>query len=322
MNIAFIINPVSGSRQVQRAKRTLPERIEQLLDHQQWSPVVVHTEYAGHATELARRYAEEGFDAVVAVGGDGTVNEVARGLASATGDAVQAAMGIIPMGSGNGLARHLGIPMDADRALQLINRAQAMPMDYGLANDRLFVSTCGTGFDAEVADRFAGSTRRGLTTYIRTILHLVFTYRPATYQLSTINYQLSTINCQLSTVNCQLSTINYQLSTPSAFLITFANANQWGNGAIIAPRADVSDGEMDVMIMSPRALLGSLPLAVRLFAGTIDRSPLMQSFRTSELTLHRPAAAPFHIDGDPQPMGTDIHIRIVHHGLRVLVARP
>ena len=289
--IAFIINPVSGSRRVQEQKRNLPSLLLQHLDHDQWTYVVSQTEYAGHATELAQHYAGLGFDAVVAVGGDGTVNEVACGLRGTT-----TALGILPAGSGNGLARHLGIPMNIREAVTWLNRSESVPMDYGMANDRLFVSTCGTGFDAVVADRFAGSTQRGLMTYLQTIIRLVFAYRSQTYRLTSEGLDV----------------------THRAFLITFANANQWGNGALIAPRADISDGKMNVMIMSRYALLGSLPLAVRLFAGTIDRSPLMRTFCTAELTLHRPTDAPFHIDGDPQSLGKDIHIRIVKHGLRVL----
>jgi len=292
--IAFIINPISGSKHVQQIKRSLPDSIAQTLQPELWSPVVVQTEYAGHATELAKHYSEAGYDAVVAVGGDGTVNEVARALRDTS-----TAMGILPMGSGNGLARHLGIPMDTHKALDLLNQCEPVRIDYGLANGHLFVCTCGAGFDAIVADCFAKSGKRGFMTYLQTIFHLIFTYRPQTYRL----------------------TVDGSEKTCKAFLITFANANQWGNAALIAPHASLQDGLMDIMIMSSNALWDGLLLAIRLFAGTIDKSPLMQTLRAGELLLRRESAAPFHIDGDPTAMDRDIHIHIVKSGLSVLVAK-
>ena len=137
-NIAFIINPVSGSKETQSAKKKLPKLIMQVLDQEQWLPNIVFTERAGHATELAYQYARMGFDAVVAVGGDGTVNEVAKGLVK--GDS-KTALGILPMGSGNGFARHLNIPIKPQKALEMINHSEPISVDYGLANNKLFVST-------------------------------------------------------------------------------------------------------------------------------------------------------------------------------------
>ena len=293
-NIAFIINPVSGSKETQNAKRKLPKLIMQTLDPQQWLPNIAFTEYAGHAADMAHQYARMGFDAVVAVGGDGTVNEVARGLRD-----TETALGIIPMGSGNGFARHLNIPIRPQRALDMLNRSEPIRVDYGLANNRLFISTCGTGFDAVIADHFAGSNKRGFTTYLQSILHDVFNYEPQTYHLVGDGIDV----------------------THRAFLITFANANQWGYEAMIAPKASVQDGKMDIMLMSSNALLGSASLALRLFAGSIDDSHFMDTIRAKEITLERETAAPFHIDGDPIEMDKDIHIRIVEDGIKVLVEK-
>ena len=140
-NIAFIINPISGSKETQNAKRKLPKLIMQTLDMEQWLPNITFTEYAGHAVELARQYARMGFDAVVAVGGDGTLNEVARGLVEGEKSKQKGerptAMGIIPMGSGNGFARHLNIPIKPQKAIELLNRCEPIRVDYGLANGRL-----------------------------------------------------------------------------------------------------------------------------------------------------------------------------------------
>ncbi|MBQ7259574.1 MAG: diacylglycerol kinase family lipid kinase [Paludibacteraceae bacterium] len=293
-NIAFIINPVSGSKETQKEKRKLPKVIMQVLDESQWLPNITFTEYAGHATELARQYARMGFDAVVAVGGDGTVNEVACGLRDS-----KTALGIIPMGSGNGFARHLNIPVRPQKALEVINHSEPISVDYGLANGKLFVSTCGTGFDALVADNFAGSNKRGFMTYLQNVLKEAFAYQPQTYHLVGDGIDV----------------------THRAFLITFANANQWGYEALIAPKASIQDGKMDIMLMSSHALLGSASLALRLFAGSIDDSHFMDTIRAQEVTLEREVAGPFHIDGDPVEMDKDIHIKIVADGLRVLAEK-
>ena len=302
-NIAFIINPISGTAELQSAKRKLPKLIMQTLDAEQWLPNIVFTERAGHATELAYQFARMGFDAVVAVGGDGTVSEVARGLVKGNGRMANGeratALGIIPMGSGNGFARHLNIPMRAQKAIEMINHSEPICVDYGLANNRLFVSTCGTGFDALVADNFAGSNKRGFMTYLQSVLKEAFSYQPQTYHIVGDGLDV----------------------THKAFLITFANANQWGYEALIAPKASVQDGKMDIMLMSSHALLGSASLALRLFAGSIDDSHFMDTIRAKDVTLERESAAPFHIDGDPVEMEKDIHIKIVADGLRVLVEK-
>lgn len=293
-NIAFIINPISGSQETQNAKKRLPKLILQTLDKEQWLPNIAFTEYAGHATDLAHQYARMGFDAVVAVGGDGTVNEVAKGLCGS-----QTAIGVIPMGSGNGFARHLNIPIRPNRAIEMLNHSEPIKVDYGLANNRLFVSTCGTGFDALIADHFASSNKRGFATYMQNIIKDAFSYEPQTYQLL----------------------INGEIVEHKAFLITFANANQWGYEALIAPKASVQDGQMDIMLMSSHALLGSASLALRLFAGSIDNSHFMDTLRAKEVTLIREKQSPFHLDGDPVEMEKDIHIRIIADGLRVLVEK-
>lgn len=293
-NIAFIINPISGSKETQNAKRKLPKLIMQSLDASQWLPNITFTEYAGHAIELAYQYARMGFDAVVAVGGDGTVNEVARGLHD-----TPTALGIIPMGSGNGFARHLNIPTRPQKAIEMLNHSEPISVDYGLANGKLFVSTCGTGFDALIADHFAGSDKRGFMTYVQNVVKEVFSYQPQTYHLVGDGLDV----------------------THKAFLITFANANQWGNAALIAPKASVQDGQMDIMLMSSHAILGSASLALRLFTGSIDNSYFMDTLRAKEITLFREEVAPFHLDGDPVEMDKDIHIKIVADGLKVLVEK-
>ena len=291
-NIAFIINPISGTQQ--GGKKKLPKLIEKELDRSQWLPNMVFTEYAGHAKELARQYAVMGFDAVVAVGGDGTVNEVAQGLVGTS-----TALGILPMGSGNGFARHLHIPMSVARAIQMLNRSESIKCDYGLANERLFMCTCGTGFDAQIAYQFATSTKRGFKTYLENIFKDLVSYKPQSYRIKGDGIDVE----------------------HKAFLVTFANANQWGNDAFIAPQASVQDGEMDICMMSSSALLGAPGLALRLFTKSINSSLFMESVRAKDVVLTRENEAPFHLDGDPVKMPQEIRIRIVPEGINVLVEK-
>ena len=296
-NIAFIINPISGTQN----KKKLPKMIQELLDKDQWLENIVFTEHAGHGETLARQFAKMGFDAVVAVGGDGTVNEVARGLRD-----TETALGVIPIGSGNGFARHLNIPLRINRAIEILNHSEAIKADYGLANDKLFVTTCGTGFDALIADEFAVAGKRGLSTYVEKIIKDLMTYSPQTYHIVEKTTRGGEKALDLS---------------QKAFLVTFANANQWGNDAFIAPKASIQDGKMDICIMSSSALLVAPTLALRLFTKMIDRSLFMNTLQARDIMLYRESAAPFHLDGDPIKMEKDIHIRIVEDGLRVLVEK-
>ena len=160
-SITFIINPISGTQN----KDHIPSLIDELLDKTRFDYDVRLTEYRGHAAELTRQCAAEGRDIVVAVGGDGTVNEVARSLTH-----TQTALGVIPCGSGNGLARHLCLPMDTAKALQIINHCQIEPFDYGVINDLPFFCTCGIGFDAFISLKFAEAGKRGPVTYVEHVL--------------------------------------------------------------------------------------------------------------------------------------------------------
>lgn len=289
-NIAFIINPISGTQN----KKRLPKVIEKELDKTQWLPTIVFTEYAGHATILAKQFVRMGFDAVVSVGGDGTLNEVAQGLRDSN-----TALGILPMGSGNGFARHIGVPMLVNRAIQMLNHSEPISVDYGLANDKLFISTCGTGFDATIAEHFASIGKRGFIGYLQSIVKDAFAYKSQ---------------------HCRLVGDGIDVEH-TAFLINFANASQWGYEAAIAPKASIQDGKMDISIMSSNAILGAPDLAIRLFTKSIDQSLFMDTLRTNEITLIRDEVLPFHIDGDPVQMPKDINIRIVADGLKVLVEK-
>lgn len=289
-NIAFIINPISGTR----AKSRIPKLIKELLDREQFSPTVVFTEYAGHATQLAQQFAQEGYYAVVAVGGDGTINEVANGVRD-----TDTAMGIVPNGSGNGFARHLGISTRLNRAIEMLNRSEVISADYGFVNERPFFSTCGIGFDALVAHQFATGSSRGFKTYLQNIIKDLFQYQPETYHLVGEGID----------------------QTVTAFLITFANAGQWGYDAYIAPKASLQDGLMDIAIVSKFPMYAAPGLALSLFTKHIDEDLYVNTIRTREVTLLREKEGPMHIDGDPVMMPQELHLRIVADGIKLLVEK-
>ena len=269
--IIFIINPISGTEN----KDEIPRLISEHLDQEHFNYEVRFTEYAGHAAEIARQSATENVDIAVAVGGDGTINEVARSLVH-----TETALGIIPCGSGNGLARHLCIPIDTTKAIELINQCQIEAFDYGVINDLPFFCTCGMGFDAFISLKFAEAGKRGPITYVENVL------KEAVYH--------------------------------KAFLIACANASQYGNNAYIAPGATMRDGMMDVIIMEPFTALDAPQIAADLFMKTLQNNSKIKTFRAKSIRIHRKQPGAIHYDGDPIMTGTDVDVHIEHLGIRIL----
>ena len=286
-HILFIINPISGTGN----KDEVPQLISKHLDQERFSHEVRFTEYAGHAAEIARQSAEAGIDIVVAVGGDGTINEVARSLVH-----TQTALGIIPCGSGNGLARHLCIPMDTVKAIGLINQCQIESFDYGVINGLPFFCTCGMGFDAFISLKFAEAGKRGPITYVENVLKEGLKYQPETYEIVDEN-----------------GTVYHK-----AFLIACANASQYGNNAYIAPGATMRDGLMDIIIMEPFTALDAPQIAADLFMKTLQNNSKIKTFRTKSIHIHRKKPGAIHYDGDPVMTGTDVEVHIEHLGIRIL----
>ena len=286
--ITFIVNPKSGTQD----KDDIPLLIDEMLDHTRFKHEVCFTQYSGHACELAKAFADRGDDIVVAVGGDGTVNEVARALTHR-----QTALGILPCGSGNGLARHLCIPLDLRRSLNIINQCQIEAFDYGVINNLPFFCTCGMGFDAFISLKFAEAGKRGPITYVENVLKEGLKYKPETYEIIDDS-----------------GSKNYK-----AFLIACANASQYGNNAYIAPGATMKDGEMDVIIMEPFDALEAPQIAADLFMKTLGNNSKIKTFRTSHLTIHRKKPGAIHYDGDPIMTDTDIDVHMEHLGIRIVV---
>ena len=286
--IVFVYNPISGSH------RLIPvvPIIERFVNRNLYDFSIISTQYKGHATELAREYAAQNYDAVIAVGGDGTVNEVGCGLIG-TGTA----LGIIPCGSGNGLARHLGIPMDPYKAVKWFDKSIFTDIDYGMIGDQPFFCTCGVGFDAKVSDSFSKAGSRGVLTYLESIMKEIATYHNETYKLSFDNSS----------------------ETFEAFFITCANADQWGNNAFIAPTASLQDGVLDVIAAHPFNVVDAPLIAFQLFNKLIDKNPKVSVRKCRRLTITRDSEGPAHFDGEPVMMGREINIRLVPGGLKVLI---
>lgn len=264
----LIINPISGTK----GKKGLPEKVANALAPEGWHVETVLTACSGDATRLAKEAVAQGFDSVVAAGGDGTVNETAKALCH-TG----VSLGILPCGSGNGLARHLSIPIDVDGALEVIARGNTLDADFASVNGRPFFCTFGVGFDAAVSDRFARQPRRGKLTYLRSTLLTYLQYHPQEYTIR----------------------INDLTITEKAFLVAVCNASQYGNNAYIAPAASITDGLLDVTLIHAGNPLSSVKMGIDMMAGMLGSNARIESFRTSKLTISRKEHGPAHLDGEP-----------------------
>lgn len=284
----FIANPISGTSN----KSGVFAAIDNYIDKEKFSYTIVTTEYAGHAADLARKAANEGVDICVAVGGDGTVNEVARSIVHSN-----TALGIVPCGSGNGLARHLLLPMNIRKAIEIINQCEIHDLDYGVINGYPFFCTCGMGFDAYVSHKFAESGKRGPITYVQKVLEEGVKYKPETYEIQDGN-----------------GTTTYK-----AFLVSCANASQYGNNAYIAPQASMSDGLLDVVIMEPFDIIEAPQISIDMFNKTLDKSSRIKTFRTKRLHIHRSKPGIIHYDGDPVMADADIDVSLEEKGIKVIV---
>ena len=275
----FVINPIAGKRSKSRIISKLRTA----------GYKIVFAEYPGHAEKIAREAEEK---TIVAVGGDGTVNEVARGIMGS-----DKTLGIIPCGSGDGLALHLGISRVYDRALKTVLNGKVHPMDAGTINGKPFFSVCGVGLDAVVSEKFAKSGTRGVANYIGQGLNTLKDFKPEKYK----------ITVDESTWDCD------------AALITVGNSSQWGNGARIAPLADTSDGLLDVTVADMFKMSEVPSLAYLLMTGNLYKSRRVHCYKGKYIKISRQAEGPAHADGDWFDAGTDIEIRTIPGAIKVLV---
>ncbi|WP_436417460.1 diacylglycerol kinase family lipid kinase [Petrimonas sulfuriphila] len=289
-SVCVIINPVSGTE----SKKNIPEEVASAFDQTQFDVVIRITGYPGHATEIAKQAVKNKFAYVLTAGGDGTVNEVAKALVN-----TDTVLGIIPFGSGNGLARDLRISMDSEKAIQTILDGNVRTIDYGSANGHIFFCTCGVGFDAFISDKFAEEKKRGPLGYVRNIVEGVIEFRSEEYE---ITHDGGTLN-------------------ERAFLLTCANASQYGNEVYIAPGADMEDGKMNVSILKPLNPNEIPQTTLQLFTRNIDKNSKMISLLTSSLTIKRKKSGVLHVDGEPVSTGKEIEVKIFHKGLKVFAPK-
>lgn len=287
-DVLVIVNPISGTRS--------KSNIEDLLEERFAAAGLPYTLHLTTGPDDGRRVAEEaarrGVKLIIAVGGDGTVNEIASALCH-----TQAVLGIIPCGSGNGLARTLEIPQSADKALDVILGGCVEKCDYGVVNGMPFFCTFGVGFDAAVARKFAGSSRRGKLTYVKHAVEEYLQYQPARYALS----------------------LDGEVVVKEAFLIAVCNISQYGNNVYVAPEASVTDGMLDVTVVRAGNPVETTMAGLGMLAGTFGPNRTIESFRVRHAVITRLEPGPVQLDGEPLQMGKRLEVECKAGALKVLV---
>jgi YegS/Rv2252/BmrU family lipid kinase len=283
----FIVNPIAGIKNKKRIENAI------LRAFAPGEALVIYSESQGHAQKIASEFVQKAVPYCIAVGGDGTVNEVASALVNS--DTV---LGIIPAGSGNGLSNYLHIPHIVKQAIEVIQHNFIRTIDAGKLNDQYFFCTCGIGFDALVGHDFAQGNQRGLPGYVRSALKQFIHYKPKKYRLN----------------------IDGQKQKIRAFLITIANAGQYGGNFYISPGAKIDDGLLDICIVKPFPKAAVLPLGIKFIGKRIDQSPYLEVVRGKKVTLRgRKKKQYIHYDGEPMVVPGKIKIQILPGALKVLV---
>jgi YegS/Rv2252/BmrU family lipid kinase len=287
-HVVFIINPKSG---VERQKE-IKKGIETHLDQSKHTYEILFTEYAKHGTVLAREAAGKGAYAVVAVGGDGSVNDVVQGLLG-----TDAVLGIIPKGSGNGMARTMKIPIDTNAAIRIINQGTFTNMDVAYANGQAFISNAGVAFDALISKKFAKSERRGLMVYSWLVTKHLWMYKTWDWKI----------------------TIDGQEMTKKAFMVNVANGQQFGYNFQIAPMASFTDGYLDLVIVRkfPKILGGVISFLA--MTGKIMSSRYVTHMRGKEITISHPSLNLMQTDGDAHPCASEIKFTVEQGAQKVFV---
>ncbi len=287
--VAFILNPISGTGR----KKVILEYIDKVLRyHPEYAAEFYRTKCVGDACNAAKEYVKREYDIVVAIGGDGTVNEVAEGLINSS-----AKLAVVPVGSGNGLARHMNIPLNYQRAVDSIFNGRSQFIDAGVINGKVFFCTAGVGFDAVVGEKFNNSGTRGLMTYVEFCAKEYVKYRPEQYKIS----------------------INGSQMSQKAFLITFANSSQWGNNAFIAPDANISDGMVDMVVWREAPKVTMPLLTAELFLKTLKYSEFVDTYRCKEVVIEREKDGLVQFDGESVMMGKELRLSVMHKAVEVIV---
>lgn len=288
--IRFIINPASGSGKKQHSGMT--KAIEKFLDKNIYCGKIKFTQMPGHATKLGNAFRKKEFDVVVAVGGDGSVNEVGQSLINSN-----TALGIIPTGSGNGLARFLKIPINIKKAIQILNQGKIQCIDTMSINGKSFVNCAGIGFDAHISYLFATHGKRGFKAYLRIAATEFSNYRTEKYKLKIDDIEIER----------------------QAFLICFANSSQFGNNVHIAPKAKVNDGLADVVIVKPHPYLSTFVIALQLLTKTAAKSKYVEMYQGKHIIVYNKSTIKVHLDGEPAEFDGNLEINVSPLSLKVVV---
>ena len=282
------MNPVSGGKK----KDGVPQLIHQYLDATVFDATIVFTDGASHARQIAKEAVDDQYDLVTAVGGDGTVNEVASSLVG-----TNTTFGIIPCGSGNGLSRFLSIPMDIKKSIENLNTGRTEIIDSAEANGQTFFNMAGMGFDAHISEVFSHEKRRGFVTYIKSTFREINNYKPQTYHIE----------------------IDGKLYEREAFMLSFANSSQYGNNAHISPHASVQDGLIDVCIIKQFPKWRLIEMGIRMLRKTADKTGYVEIIRGKHIKITRDRSGPMHLDGEPHIIGTTVEINVVPASLKIIV---
>jgi diacylglycerol kinase (ATP) len=287
--IRFIINPISGVGK----KGEIPNLIEAHLDHDKFEYDIAITEYRDHAKIIAKQASEEGIDIVCAVGGDGSVHEVGTALIG-----TQTKLAILPAGSGNGLARHMGIPCNIQKAIECINHNDVIRMDTVLVNDKPFIGVGGYGLDAIIAKKFDEYHKRGFWTYVKLVFREFWKYNP---------------------VNISID-MNGEIKQMPVVLCTIANSSEFGNGFVVSPKSDVTDGKIELCILKPFSFWSLPSVAYRFFRKTSHKSRFSEiiSFQKAKLKISHKQA---HYDGEPFDVRSELNIQVIPSSLNILIGK-
>jgi YegS/Rv2252/BmrU family lipid kinase len=285
MKSLFILNPRSG----RRGRGDVAEAIRQ-----GGAGEISRCESKGDLDGIISKAASDGVEVVYAVGGDGTVHEIAKRLVG-----TQMALGIVPAGSGNGLARHLGIPLVTEQAIRVCRDGVIETIDSATVNGLPFFGVMGVGLDATIAERFAASETRGMRTYVRLGFLTFMGFRAEHYDIE----------------------INGETQRRDALVLAVANSSQYGNNARIAPLASLQDGLLDVVIVEKASWLAAPRMLRRLFDGTFHQSKGVRFLQARQVKIRRASAGAAHLDGEPVTLPAELDVRIVPRSLRVLMPR-
>jgi diacylglycerol kinase (ATP) len=285
----FIINPVAGGK----SKDDVPELIAKNLDKSIFDYTIIYTDGVAHANTIAAGAIGK-VDIVVAVGGDGTVNEIASGITGS--DTV---LGVLPYGSGNGLSRFLGVPMDHAKAVRNLNNWHVETIDAGKAGDGWFFNMAGMGFDAHIAEVFSHNKTRGFFTYVKSSFREIVNYKAGKYQLD----------------------IDGKKYEREAFMLSVANSSQYGNNAHVSPDASVQDGLLDVCVIKPFPLWRFIEMGIRMFTKTSTGTKYVEIIRGKKIIIKRDGPGPMHLDGEPRIAGALVEINVAPASLRIIAGK-